>query len=499
MLVTRRQMQQAEESAFAAGVNAADLMEQAGCGIAAVVRQFFPEPGTLIAFLGSGNNAGDALVAARELERAGWQCCARLSSEPERMKPLPLGYLRALPNLKVLVDAPERNWWKHGPLVLLDGLLGIGAIGEMRPAVRALAAEMNALRLSHHAVTVAMDIPSGLDADTGLPDADCVIADVTASVAQVKAGLLADAAISHVGRIALVPLPEISAVEGDRGALALTPGALRAWLPRRMFDFHKGQAGRVGIIAGSRGFLGAAVLACLGALRAGAGLVALLVKEDAYALLAAMVPPEVMVRPVKDYREALEMRFDALAIGPGLGFAAQDEYLAVLRAITAPVIADADALTAMAGSAVQMLRDCSGPRLLTPHPGEMARLCGSAPALLEQSRREQAETFAALIPGHTLLLKGARTVIATQGMPTLFNTTGHPGMATGGMGDVLTGVCGALAAQGIPLHRSAGLAAWFCGRSAELSAMHLHPHSVLPTDVASHLGMAMHYLERGWE
>jgi ADP-dependent NAD(P)H-hydrate dehydratase / NAD(P)H-hydrate epimerase len=490
MIVTCRQMQEIEARAFERGVSAADLMEKAGCGIAREVRSFFPQPGTLILYLGSGNNGGDALVAGRELQKLGWRIVIRLSGPLEKLKPLPRGHIDALTDFKVSAG-PVDIAALPGPMVQLDGLLGIGAVGGMRPDIRVLAAEMNALRRAHHARTVAMDIPSGLNGDTGEPSADCVVADLTVTVAHAKAGLIADAAVSHVGRLALVPLPELAA-EDDGGPQLLTPELLRGFLPRRRFDFHKGQAGRVGIIAGSRGFIGAAVLACGAALRAGAGLVTLLVKEEVYDLLAAKVPPEVMVKVVKDYREVLEMRFDALAIGPGLGFESEDEILNVIQYASVPAVIDADAITMVARTPASVFLTSTPPRLLTPHPGEMARLVGDGAS---HPRLTQAESWAQAYPGNTLLLKGARTVIATEGSPTFFNTTGHPGMATGGMGDVLTGVCAALAGQGISLHHAAAVGAWACGRAAEFAALNQAGISVLPSDVIASLGMAFGELE----
>lgn len=490
MLVTCQQMQEIEQRAFDRGVSAADLMEAAGSGIAREILRFFPSPGTLILYLGSGNNAGDALVAARELQKLGWQVLARLSGPIEKLKPLPRGHLDAFTNLRLL-EAPAKCDELARPIVQLDGLLGIGAVGEMRADIRALAAEMNELRQEAHAFTVAMDIPSGLNGDTGEPSPDCVIADLTVTVACGKAGLLADEATPFVGRIALVTLAELQAEEDHRPHL-LTPELVRSFLPRRSFEFHKGQAGRVGIIAGSQGFIGAAMLACGGALRAGAGLVTLLVKEEVYPLLASRVPPEVMVKLVKDYREVLEMNFDALAIGPGLGFAHEDEVLTVIQYASAPAVVDADAITMVARAEVPVFLTSTPPRLFTPHPGEMARLAGDCDA---HPRISQAELWAMAHPGNTLLLKGARTVIATEGPPTYFNTTGHPGMATGGMGDVLTGVCAAFAGQGLDLHHAAGLGAWSCGRAAEIAAQNIGQNSVLPTDVIMTLGRALRELE----
>lgn len=499
MIVTCQQMQQCEEAAFARGVSAFALMEEAGIGIAAVVRQFAPKAGSLVLFLGKGNNAGDALVAARELVQHGWQLYARLSCAPEAMKELPRRHFGELgSDVRVIDDAVSFDF-PAGPIVSLDGLLGIGASGVMKPELQALAREMNTLRTQKHALTIAMDIPSGLDGDHGDACVDAVEADVTAVVAQMKAGLLEDGADHHAGRLALVPLRELSSCEGSADALALTPQTLRAWLPRRAHDMHKGEAGRVGILAGSRGFLGAAELCCRGAIRAGAGLVTLFVPEDVYPLMAARMPAEIMVKPIDDYRDVLDMRFDALAIGPGLGFEHEKEIVDVLKNAKTPTIVDADALTMMAQNPQVLDRTGSLPRLLTPHPGELDRLLRNFPLWHGMSRRKVAEALTDPAPKRTLLLKGARTVIATHGQPTLFNTTGHPGMASGGMGDVLTGVCAAFAGQNLSLHHAAGLAAWVCGRAAERAILDqgMAQESLCAGDVADHLGNALHDLKLG--
>jgi NAD(P)H-hydrate epimerase len=484
MIVTCQQMQMGEEAAFARGVSAAALMEEAGLGIAAVVRQFYPRAGSLVLYLGKGNNAGDALVAARELREDGWKVFGRLCVPAAEMKELPRGHFGDW--VKVIEDA-RNHVFAPGPVVLLDGLLGIGFSGEMKEEVAELASEMNDLRQHHHAHIVSMDLPSGLGAR------HAVEADVTACVAQIKDMLVEDGADRNVGRIALVPVKELTDIQGDADAMVMTSRRIRGWLPHRPNDMHKGDTGRVVIIAGSRGFLGAAELACRGALRAGAGLTTLLVKKDAYELLAARVPPEVMVKCVSDYRDALEMKSDALAIGPGLGFESEDEVLDVLRQSKTPAVVDADAITMLAQNP-EALDEMDGlPRLLTPHPGELQRLLDNFPGWHGMDRRTVTEMLAKSHPKRTLLLKGTRTVIATAGEVTLFNSTGHPGMASGGMGDVLTGVCAAFAARRIGLHHAAGLGAWLCGRAAEIAGR----DGLCASDVAAHLGDAIRDLKEG--
>ncbi|MBL9133177.1 MAG: NAD(P)H-hydrate dehydratase [Verrucomicrobiaceae bacterium] len=482
MIVTTQQMQECEDAAFARGITAAALMEEAGKGIAEVVRQFFPRPGTLVLYLGKGNNAGDALVAARELKRDGWKVLARLSVPADEMKELPRQHFGDW--VSVIEDARKREF-PGAPLVLLDGLLGIGFSGEMRPELAALAREMKDLRETRHAQIVAMDLPSGLGCK------HAVEADITACVAHIKDLLVEDGAERNVGRIALVHVHDLADAKGDSDAAVMSPRLIRPWLPHRPNDAHKGDAGRVCVLAGSRGFLGAAELAGRGALRAGAGLTTLLVKEDIYDLMAARMPPEVMVAQIDDYREVLDMKADALCIGPGLGFEDEDEILEVTRRCRAPVVVDADAITMLARHPNELEKMNGLPRLLTPHPGEMQRLLAHFPGWHGMERRTLVEMFVKNAPKRTLLLKGARTVIATAGEGTLFNSTGHSGMASGGMGDVLAGVCAALAAQRVPLHRAAGLGAWLCGRAAELAGR----EGIVASDVAAHLGAAVRDLK----
>jgi ADP-dependent NAD(P)H-hydrate dehydratase / NAD(P)H-hydrate epimerase len=499
MVVTCREMREIEESAFASGVTAAALMDQAGLRIAAVVKQFHPNPGILGLYLGKGNNAGDALVAAKHLFREGWRVWARLSFSIEEFKELPRNHWNDLSEVTPEIERLEPFEMPGLPLVLLDGLVGVGATGSLKGSMSTLALEMNGLRKRSHAWVCAMDIPSGLDGDSGKAEEVCVEADLTITIGHVKRGLLADQAVNQVGRLALVPLPSLVAKIGDCSIESLTSSGLRPLLSPRSFDFHKGMAGRVGLIAGSRGFTGAAALAALGALRGGAGLVTLFVKEDAYPMIASHAPPEAMVKVVRDYREALDIPLDSLAIGPGLGFEWEEEVVDLISRTSVPTVIDADALTMLGRSKCDLLAENRFPKLLTPHPGEMARLTARHTHLKGLDRRHLAESFSEIYPHSVLLLKGARTVITQKGMPTSFNTTGTPAMASGGMGDVLTGLCAALIGQGISIHSAACIGAWTSGRAAELAVSSglTSEESLLATDVAAHLGAAFNALKKG--
>ena len=322
-----------------------------------------------------------------------------------------------------------------------------------------------------------------------------MVADYTLTIGFAKRGLLADAATHFVGRLAVLPLEELSKrAVADNSEVVATPENLRPTLPRRNFDTHKGQCGRVALIAGSRGFVGAAIMAAEACVRSGAGLITLYVTEDIYALGAGAISPEVMVKPVHSYLEVLETKTDALAIGPGLGTRHANEVRQIVERATQPMVVDADALNILSSN-IHIIGRCAGPRLLTPHPGEMFRL---DPQSGERTRRKTVETFTSRWP-HVLLLKGARTLIGQQGQPLSYNTTGSPGMATGGMGDVLTGVCAALAGQGLALYDAARTGAWLCGRAAEI-AVTLggdSEESLTPTTLLAHLGRAFDDLRAG--
>jgi NAD(P)H-hydrate epimerase len=238
--------------------------------------------------------------------------------------------------------------------------------------------------------------------------------------------------------------------------------------------------------------VGAAALAAAGALRAGAGLVTLCVVEEIYPLAAVLAPVECMVRPVSSFEEVLALRADVLGIGPGLGLKNAASIVELVRQFRGPAVVDADALNALSSDRMNILQACAGPRLLTPHPGEMERL---DPAGCGLDRQARVKRFTESWPV-TLLLKGARTVVGTGGTRLSFNSTGNPGMASGGMGDVLTGVCSALLAQGLPCHEAAILGAWLCGRAAEalVSSGRRSEESLVASDVADSLGDAFRAL-----
>lgn len=483
MLVSCRQMSDAEERLFSGGVSPEPYMDLAGKRCALAIRSFFASPGRADIFCGKGNNGGDALVVARWLKRWGWRT--------------ELHFSHGVPGLS---DLAKRKWleWNeeaspddHGRghhRILVDGLLGIGATGDLRGSIRESADRINEMRLRSDATSIAVDIPTGLDADTGVPGEGAVVADVTLSITAAKAGFAKDSAMSQLGRIVEIPLP-IPVPDADDSTRFLFPSNVRPRLPWRSFDWHKGRAGRVLLVAGSRGMAGAGALCSTGASNAGAGLTTLCVPEDVYPICAALAPPEIMVRPISSLSEATSQDHDVIGIGPGLGDTYGDEIVEFLFTHDRPTVIDADGLNALARSG-RDLAELPRERLLTPHPGELRRLLGEEPDSSDRvaTTRRWADHW-----GVTLLHKGSRTAVATPGEPVELNTTGHPGMASGGMGDVLTGVTTSLVGQGLSLHDAACVGSWILGRAAELVRDRdgIAEESVTASRVAREIGVAI--------
>jgi NAD(P)H-hydrate epimerase len=478
MILTAAQMVDAERAAFARGESAEGLMEIAGRRLAEFVHQFHPRPGTCRVFAGKGHNGGDVLVAARYLAESGW----RIEIEPvfptQNLAPLTAKQLAALPTKSS--DAPAR------PLVVLDGLLGIGSTGEPREPVASAIQRINALRREQAAWVLAADLPSALGHHG-------VEADATLAMGFAKTSLLDDEATRFVGRLAIAPLPGVEAPSNADTAKVLAAENLRHLLPPRSFDTHKGTYGRVAVLAGSQNYPGAARLCSAAAVHAGAGLVTLFCPPEISQILSAAVIPEVMVSPIEDFADVPVDKITAVAIGPGLGRERDEMVRDFVRRCAAPCVVDADALNAISASPA-LLKSCAGPRLLTPHPLEMERIFPRQ----NLPRRAWLEAFVGEFPV-TLLLKGSRTLVGEAGSPTSYNSTGHPGMGSGGMGDVLTGVCAALLAQGKSPLEAAKLGAWVCGRSAEVALRDggASQESLVASDVIDFLGAAFEDLRRG--
>src|ERR1041384_2577607 len=249
-ILSSAQMRETEEAAFARGVDVEALMDNAGAGVARALRKFFPEPGTCIVFAGKGHNGGDAWVAAGQLQRAGWKVDIRLPFAEHECSELTQKKLKALRDRENGRARPPGAPPSPATIVL-DGLLGLGATHLLREPIRAAAREINQLR-AQRTFVFAVDLPTGLNADSGEVDPDdCVRADFTVTIGFAKHGLVIDDAINLVGRIEVVPLPDLVAAITAPKAIAATPEVLCSLLPRRKFSAYKNQLGRIGVVAGS--------------------------------------------------------------------------------------------------------------------------------------------------------------------------------------------------------------------------------------------------------
>ncbi len=472
-ICTAQSIREAEQRLFAAGeVSSLELMNTVverlwqACGRLPLLQNFVPSQ--VVVYAGSGNNAGDAIgLAARWGCPVVLRCAGGLSADSQAQ----------LCGRELLCEPQPQEY-----TLIIDGLLGSGAVGELRPAYAALVREMNALRAaSHRSLLLAIDIPTGLDAATGTHGADVVRADVTAAIGCVKPGMVADGAEDAVGRLLCIPLSEVGEIPASESAGVMDISDVSGILHSRAYSFYKNKAGRVAIIAGCVGMAGAAQMCAEAAVAAGAGLVVLYCLPPVYPILAARVTPEVMVRPVGSYADIHEPDAQVLVIGPGLGEVqpvAAESLRRLASEFKGTVVLDADGLNTAAAYAWEPRKNW----ILTPHPGEMRRL---QPGVCV-SRMEMVSCYRNKFDS-TLVLKGARTLISGEN-GCFFNATGGPYMANGGQGDVLAGVIGALAAQGVAPMRAAMLGVYTCGMAAEYAwAAAGYPPAICATQVIEKL------------
>lgn len=456
-IVSVEEMRALEARSEQAGVSTAELMERAGLAVALEVRRLLEGVAgrRVVVLVGPGNNGGDGLVAARHLTAWGAEVTLWRSSEGS------LGPDIARAEL------------------ILDAVLGTGrsrplggAIKEALDTVRAAKARRPALK------TVALDIPTGLDADTGAVDPSTFPTGVTITLGFPKQGLYRGAGPAVAGRVITVDIGIPEEYTSDISLELMTPAMVRGQLPRRPLDANKGTFGKVLVIAGSGNFIGAAVLACRGALRAGAGLVTLAAPAPLIGMVAgSLIEPTYLPLPAtasgaiaaSGAQEVLPRlgEYDAVAIGCGLG---QDGETArflkeVLATVRTPITLDADALNLLAGMG-EWWRGLDVPAVLTPHPGEMARLV-KASVKEVQGDRVQTARNAAKAWGQTVVLKGAHTAVAQPNGLTRLSPFAVPALATGGTGDVLTGIIAGLMAQGVGPFDAATAGVYLHGRAGE--------------------------------
>jgi hydroxyethylthiazole kinase-like uncharacterized protein yjeF len=388
---------------------------------------------------------------------------------------------------------------------VVDALLGIGSLGAPTPRLARLIDVLNA---SGRPV-VALDIPSGLPPDGGAPPGPAVRATLTVTFAGLKRSLVTGPGLDFAGRVRVVDIGVPAAeVVRDIATFLLEAPDVAGLLPPRRRATHKGTYGHLLIVAGSLGKTGAAALAGRAAMRSGAGLVTVATAVSQQPVVAGLVL-EVMTEPLAetaarsvglkalDAIVELAARRDAVALGPGLGLDAETQALAreLVRELAVPMVVDADALTALAGH-LDVLGAAHGARCLTPHPGEMARLLGLGVADVEQDRIGVARQLATRQRVY-VVLKGAGSVIATPSGQAYVNPTGNPGMASGGTGDVLTGMVGAFLARRLAPDAALRAAVYLHGRAGDLAATRVGQEALVATDVIAALPEAIQEWQAG--
>jgi len=531
-LVSVAEMRTIEKEGNAAGVSYAVMIERAGDGIAGIVDTTYSHgsPGQVIGLIGSGNNGGDTLVALENLAKVGWRTRAVLV----RPRPADDPYLERVIKAKgeVLTVTTRADWtkletWLNSADVLLDGVIGTGFQLPLKPDLAAWFEKFMDYRLPHH--IVAVDCPSGVDCDTGEIASHVIPAELTICLDEVKQGLLRFPAHNYVGTLKVVDLglPNNLAVLKTIRSFVVSGRQVKAFLPRRPDDAHKGTFGTALVVAGSVNYTGAAALAGEAAYRIGAGLVRLAVPSPLHAVLSGLLPEitwlllphevGVIAEHAADLLFNNLERVTALLVGPGIGQeSTTGHFIRRLLSITPvedkhqglgflgnprtkqprpsvlpPLVIDADGLKLLA-----QIKDwpqiLPKDTILTPHPGEMGVLTGLDVAEIQGDRLEIARKFAVQW-GQVVVLKGAMTVVADPSGQVFVIPVATAALARAGTGDVLAGLIVGLRAQGVPALEAAIAGAWVHAQ-AGLTAIDLvgHPASVLAGDVLASVPEVLH-------
>ncbi|MDY0211854.1 MAG: NAD(P)H-hydrate dehydratase [Desulfuromonadaceae bacterium] len=510
-LVTAAQMRDMDSCAIETyGIPAAVLMENAGRSAAEILHtRYYKEVSgaplsRALVFSGRGNNGGDGYVIARHLQLRGWEVQVVVLARAEDLEGSAAINLKILQRAAVdIAFAPDSVRLDAilpilpcRDVLIIDAMFGNGLTSAIGGHYLKALRWINAAT----AVVAAVDMPSGVDATSGEILGEAVKADCSISFACAKVGQVSAPAYSVCGTlyVADIGMPKVLRDSVADTLLFVDDADAQQLLPPRRSDAHKGDCGHSLILAGTHGKGGAAQMAAEACVRSGSGLVTLVTPVTVQCSIAGHIP-EVMTHGVSDTGWSVEMlpelerlwqERNAIAIGPGLG--TEESCARLVRELVVrcplPLVLDADGLNAV--SAVpEIFKQRAGVTVVTPHPGEMARLCGCSVAQVQAERIRTAQEFAALF-GVIVVLKGARTVIADPYGAVRINSSGNHGMASGGMGDVLTGVITAFIAQGLAALDAATLGVYLHGRAADLCAQQYGTTGYTATDVAKMLGRA---------
>ena len=512
-ILTAAQMREADRYTIEdIGIPSLVLMENAGRQVVAAIEATHGEllEGQVAILCGRGNNGGDGFVVARTLLQRGIDASVFVIGALAEVRGDAKTNLEILGRLGVTVVEinDEQSWELHFSEIsqctlIVDAIFGTGLKSALGGMMETIVADVNASAIP----IVSIDLPSGLSADTAHVIGDCIDASMTVTLAAPKLPLVLPPGEEHAGDVVIadigIPHDVIDNVEGQHIEL-LTPEQLRDLIEPRAADSHKGDFGRVTIVAGSRGKTGAAHLSAVGALRSGAGLVTIATACSVLPIIASMAP-EYMTEPLEESADGtissgaverlLEFKQDVIACGPGLGRSpAVGEFVrSLLDGATVPLVLDADAITVLADDPGRLVGREDRDVIITPHPGEMARLIGSTIDEVQANRIDVATDFATTHRVY-VVLKGHRTVIATPEGRVFINPTGNAGMATGGTGDVLTGMIAAWLAQLLDAEAACRLAVFLHGAAGDLAEADEGQVAMTATDVIAHLGDALNRL-----
>ncbi|HEY6931530.1 MAG TPA: NAD(P)H-hydrate dehydratase [Thermoanaerobaculia bacterium] len=493
-----RQMRAADAAAIRGGVPSTLLMENAAASLIEELEQTFPDRRRVAVVCGPGNNGGDGLAAARLLSQRGHAVVVFTLGDPASYRgDAAENASRARRSGLELVSLSEKRGARsfvrglEACDLVIDALFGTGLSRGLSGLAARVVASVNAVGRP----VISADVPSGLPADSGRLIGPCVRAELTVAFAAAKICHVLPPGRERCGRVVVRDIGIPAAVlSRQRTNLSISERRdVAALLPPRAQDSHKGDFGRLAVIAGSRGKTGAAALAARGALRAGAGLVTVFCPSSIESAVVSALP-ETMTHGLPDRGGALTADaakellsalsdFDAAAVGPGLGASSDVEaLLEKLIHTKLPLVCDADALNAFAGDPARFGRR-SGPIVLTPHPGEAGRLLGSSSREVQGDRLGSATSLARRSRA-VVLLKGSGTLIATPRGRVTVNPTGTPLMSTAGAGDVLTGALGAFLASGLPAESAAIAAAYLHGAAGDILTGRLGDAGLLASELA---------------
>lgn len=499
-VVTASEMEEIDRRAIEDyGMAGIVLMENAGRGAADAIEGFLKDKHveSVLVITGKGNNGGDGFVVARQLVNRGLKCTVLLACEKSSINGdakinLDIALKMEIDLLEIGDDLSACKDLINSSSLVVDALFGTGLNQDVRGKYREIISMIN----SSDTPVISLDIPSGLNATTGNPMGIAVEAEMTVTFCLPKAGLVIYPGADYAGELVLADIGAPFSLTDDnriKTSLVLEDDLASILIPRSP-DTHKGTYGHTVIIAGSTGKSGAAILAAMGAMRSGAGLVTVAVPSSINGTLENNLT-EVMTEPLAEDipgyigKGAVTAILDLLdgkaaaVIGPGLsrGDETGIALCEVVRNINLPSVLDADALFHLAGS-IDIVGNSGVPLILTPHPGEMAKLLGITPGDVQADRINIAKKFATQY-GCYLVLKGARTVIATPDGYVFINTTGNPGMATAGTGDVLAGMIGAFLSQGYSPLNSSIAGVYLHGKAGDMAAMEQGQVSLIATDI----------------